>query len=630
MATVINDSFKKVALQLANLPTGGTIGTASTTVDLYSTFIINQTTVGQVINLPNPTDTSFSDTVDIVNIGTADFQVTGGKIVEKNSNAQAIWTGSVWNYSVGASVSNSNAAVVKARAKVNITDFSTNTIVTQTNLASATIISGSGSSNMVMDFTFTIPLISANYQILGEISANVGEAAGANATIVFETANKTTNGFRVIFRETVSITQNCNFEFVVLENTTVSGVAYTAGAGIDITNNIITNTGTVLSGNIIAIGEKLGTLTQVAFDNLRIRWNSTLDRIEIATGTGTEILEWVTSINYGVQSTLLNGGAGVDSTLQATPITATTTFQIIGDPGLLGIEHRTYNIWSTTTGNHYRVNTIRKGTSTTDGWVTFVVEKIGTTSSQVLTAGSGINITSGVISANTITPVIQSFTASGTYTPTAGMKYCEIELVGGGGGSGGSNAGSVTAIVVSGSGGAGGYAKLLATATEIGASRTITIGAAGTAGTATTGGGNGGNTIITGIATANGGVGGALGTQAGNFPVQAMQGGLGGTAFVTIGTPINVFQGEAGSASYGSLNGGGTALLAGNGGSSPMGAGGRGSTVFFNNLTPNGFDGVPGTGNGSGASGSSSSGTGATTRVGSAGRVGKVIITEYF
>lgn len=226
-----------------------------------------------------------------------------------------------------------------------------------------------------------------------------------------------------------------------------------------------------------------------------------------------------------------------------------------------------------------------------------------------------------------------SFSATGTYTPTVGMKYCIVEAVGGGGGSGGCNAGSVTAIVVSGGGGGGGYAKALYTSTQIGASQLITIGTAGAAGTTVAGGGNGGNTLF-GIAgslmSCNGGTGGVLGTQAGNFPVQAIQGGLGGISTVSTGQPILLMNGESADPSYGSLNGLGTALMTGNGGSSMMGVGGRGTATFFNNTGAGGTVGVTGIGSGAGASGSSTSGTGSPTRLGAAGTAGRLIITEYF
>lgn len=115
----------------------------------------------------------------------------------------------------------------------------------------------------------------------------------------------------------------------------------------------------------------------------------------------------------------------------------------------------------------------------------------------------------------------QSFITSGTYTPSAGMLYCIIEAWGGGGGGGG-------AIIVPGAsnagggGGAGSYSRHLATAADIGISKSVVIGAFGAGGAAGfNAGAAGGNTTLgTSIVIASGGSGGGGGS--------ASVGGLGG------------------------------------------------------------------------------------------------------
>ena len=58
------------------------------------------------------------------------------------------------------------------------------------------------------------------------------------------------------------------------------------------------------------------------------------------------------------------------------------------------------------------------------------------TTGQVLTATTGSPPSwSGSIAGFT-SVVMQVFTSSGTYTPTAGMQYCIIQMVGGGGAGG--------------------------------------------------------------------------------------------------------------------------------------------------------------------------------------------------
>jgi hypothetical protein len=91
----INDNLKTATLAIANLATGGSIGTAATTVDIASTFNINQTTAAQVITLPSPTDATAGDRLVVNNIGTASFTI-GGLLIPINSTSNFVWTGTAW------------------------------------------------------------------------------------------------------------------------------------------------------------------------------------------------------------------------------------------------------------------------------------------------------------------------------------------------------------------------------------------------------------------------------------------------------------------------------------------------------------------------------------------------------
>lgn len=116
----------------------------------------------------------------------------------------------------------------------------------------------------------------------------------------------------------------------------------------------------------------------------------------------------------------------------------------------------------------------------------------------------------------------QVFTASDTYTPSTGMVYCLIRCRGGSGAGGGATGASSSAIA-GGGGGEGGLSELLATATDIGTSQTVTVGAGGT-GVSGASGGDGGDTSVGTLCVAKGGKGGVAG-QAGN----SGQGGAGGS-----------------------------------------------------------------------------------------------------
>lgn len=193
----------------------------------------------------------------------------------------------------------------------------------------------------------------------------------------------------------------------------------------------------------------------------------------------------------------------------------------------------------------------------------------------------------------------QIIAASATYTPTAGMRYADVEVIGGGGGGGGTSA---SANGIAAGGGAGGYARKIFTAAQIGASQTVNIGAAGTAGNNGTGG-TGGTTTFGSLLQATGGTGGTQSTT-------AALGGAGGVG--TLGD-LNI-QGQAGGAA--TLASASTQAISGFGGSTIYGAGGR--AVLTGTTGGNGIS--------YGAGGSGGCGN---AQVGGTGAAGVCIITEY-
>lgn len=207
---------------------------------------------------------------------------------------------------------------------------------------------------------------------------------------------------------------------------------------------------------------------------------------------------------------------------------------------------------------------------------------------------------------------VQTFTSTGTYTPTANMSYCIIECVGGGG-AGGGTANTAAGLSIGGGGGGGAYSRKFASAATIGASKTATVGAGGTPGGAGNNpGGNGGASSLGIICTANGGTGGG-----GSATTTGGTGGAGGTA----GTGDFSIPGQTGL--WGG-NSGVTTILAGSvgwGGASTFGFGG------FLNASTTPVAGTAGQVYGGGGSGSQSFNNGA--EAGGAGAAGIVIVTEY-
>lgn len=181
---------------------------------------------------------------------------------------------------------------------------------------------------------------------------------------------------------------------------------------------------------------------------------------------------------------------------------------------------------------------------------------------------------------------VQVFTASGTYTRTAGVTKAIVELVGGGGGSDTDTAGC-------GGGGGGGYAKKYITP---GTTETVTIGAGGSAGDIGNGGGAaagaGGTTSFGSHCSATGGSAGSRG------------GGAGGAGGAGSSGDINI---------SGQKGGNSDATWSGAGGSTMLGPGGANILAGA---------GVAGANYGGGASGGQSSS-------GAAGASGIIIVYEY-
>lgn len=209
------------------------------------------------------------------------------------------------------------------------------------------------------------------------------------------------------------------------------------------------------------------------------------------------------------------------------------------------------------------------------------------TGSDTARAVTPAGLAAALAAAPSFTVARQVFTSSGTYTPTSGMKYADVEIVGGGG-NGGSSPNNGRG---GGGGGSGGYSKKIITAATIGASQSVTIG--GATGTSSFGS----------ILTANGGASGS-GSVAGG----------GGTAS---GGDINITGGQ-----------GTDGAEAGNIGAN--GGGGSGGSSFFGGA--GGGDSSPSGGGGGSASANSGSGGGGSNEnlaPGGNGAGGICIITEY-
>lgn len=194
-------------------------------------------------------------------------------------------------------------------------------------------------------------------------------------------------------------------------------------------------------------------------------------------------------------------------------------------------------------------------------------------------------------------PTTQVFTASGTYTKPAGLKYAIVEVQGAGG-----TGGTSTSGTSGGGGGGGGYVRKAIAAASIAATETVTIGAAGA---------GSGNTSFGALVVAGNGGNASAGTA--------------GTAGAASGGDLNIAgsAGAAGSTASASGN-----LNAGEGGSSQFGSGGQGAATGPSTIE--GFAGFDGKGYGAGGGGGVSATDGSPTAAGGAGVAGLIVVTEFY
>jgi len=203
------------------------------------------------------------------------------------------------------------------------------------------------------------------------------------------------------------------------------------------------------------------------------------------------------------------------------------------------------------------------------------------------------------------------FTSSGTYTPTAGMAYVRVEVVGSGGGGGGASIEGTDNAPAGSGGGAGMYACKLFDSATIGVSKAVTIGAGGAGGVHKANGADGAATSFGALLSVSGGTKGIY--MVSNGPLA--EGGDGGNSLV--GSPdYSAFGGGGGYAIYIAAS---SVSVSGVGGNSLLGLGGKPIAVPA--------DGIGGSGFGAGGSGGVAAlGVPST---GGNGSSGVVVVTEY-
>lgn len=434
----------------------------------------------------------------------------------------------------------------------------------------------------------------------------------------------------------ISDLATANSGVLITDSGGIPSISSTLPSGLTIPSPTLSGTvaGSVtLSGNLTHSGTALftGTTPSLANGNAAVAASATLGGIFTGKGSSKDV-----TIANGAGTTVCDVPTG-GTTINCATLTLTnrlTSASIdLATNATIGVMRGDTTTISCTAGVCTAVGaaatSIAVGTTTiTSGAASNILyNNAGTlgnaTIASFLTAGNGIAITgttnATITNIGVVSVVIQSFTASGTYTPTANMIYGIGECIGGGGGSGGV-VGPATGIQASAGGGSGSYARKRFTAADIGASKTVTIGAGGTAGASgANNGGNGADSCITATSCVSGQIVAGKGGSASTFAQSGVQNstpGAGGVAGTGDFFPVGNAGGNPITGSISTING-----YSGTGGAGFFGGGP--TTAFF------GAAGIAGGANtGAGASGAIDTAA-STNRAGAAGGTGYCIVTEF-
>ena len=181
---IVNNTSVFSAIQIADLPAGGTIGVAASTVDIGTAFHVNQTTANQTVLLPSPTISQNGYIAFVVNTGTASFEIDNipvapnkGILFQWDSN-EPRWIPFFPTYTPGPAMA--GITVVKAGLFGTVTSFAYETQTSSDAAISTYAWSGTG-------VTFATPAASASTYTVATPGSYTISLSVTNASGIVET-----------------------------------------------------------------------------------------------------------------------------------------------------------------------------------------------------------------------------------------------------------------------------------------------------------------------------------------------------------------------------------------------------------------------------------------------------------
>jgi hypothetical protein len=426
----VNDNLI-LATSPLTLGASGVIGTAILTVDINTGFSITASAANLVFTLPSPTNTIVGSSIDIYNSGTNSFTMYGINLLPSKFTTFR-WDGINWIAS---------SSTPTPEEIIDVTGVTFPIIFPITTLPGTPVFTPNtpatlGKLYSISDGTQTVgSKWNGTQYISNPLPAIPNVRYGSGTPLVITGTDKKNDTY----------IQNSTGAF---GGTFIAEWVYN-GTAWDKTSSAV--------GNIIAITPfNSAPETVVSFDGFEIKWlassAATYDGIAIRVISGTRQIKYTStefylasSVHdsgktlYGSDNTYYNiPNAGTLATL-STPafphyFNLTTTFIGMGNPALPNSNHRIIMFKDVTNSQLYRITVYKNSATgevlaTQNGTCEIVVEKMGIATNQILTAGTGIAITSGVISSTIgVGSILNVSTA--TYAALTTDKTIRLTLAG--------------------------------------------------------------------------------------------------------------------------------------------------------------------------------------------------------
>ena len=443
---------------------------------------------------------------------------TTGQILTGNTGADPTWqspaassitidgdTGAASGSTITFNANSTAGSTVKfsgsgSTVTLNVTDGSStrNTFI---GLSSGNSSISSGISNTCLGYLCMQSVTSSSSNTgIGELSLNaINTGTGQNTSLGAGSMSGLTSGARNV---AIGDGAGSNFTGAESDNIMISNLGTAADSakikigtqGTQTTCFIAGVSGVSVSNlNVVTINTSTGQLgSQAATSGTVTSVSGTANQVAVATGTTTPVISLIgpyTPATYTAHGVLI--GEGTSSIAALAAGSAGQVLQSGGASADPAYSTATYPATATGTGTILRADGTNWSATTATYPATTTSQQIlystaANTVGQLTTANSSLAATnsSGTLAMRALSVVTQVFTGTGTYTPTTGMLYCQVICLGGGGAGGGAASTGATTTAEGGGGGSGEYAVGVFSASTIGASQSVTIGAGGTAGTA--------------------------------------------------------------------------------------------------------------------------------------------------